>query len=88
MGGSHRLYRTANTAVMKAGHHAYTSRRQLKREMRALWIIRINAAARMHNLSYSKLMHKLSSAGVTLDRKVIAEMAVNNPKAFAELVLN
>lgn len=86
-GGSHRLYRTANTAVMKAGQHAYNDRRQRKRQMRALWIIRINAAARLHGISYSQFIHKINQAGVTLDRKSLSDMAVSDPAAFKALAL-
>ena len=85
-GSRSKLYRTANSAVMKAGQHAYNSRRQFKRQMRALWIVRINAATRMHGLSYSTFMYRLSQTGITLDRRSLADMATNMPTAFQELV--
>ncbi|MCB1175531.1 MAG: 50S ribosomal protein L20 [Leptospiraceae bacterium] len=85
-GGSHRLYRTANTAVMKAGQHAYNDRRQRKRHMRALWIMRINAAAREEGLSYSRFIGQIQKAGVELDRKALADMAMNDPAGFKALV--
>lgn len=84
--GSRRLYRTANTAVMKAGQHAYNDRRQRKRQMRALWIIRINAAARLNGVSYSQLIGRVHKAGLELDRKTLADMAMNDPVAFKSLV--
>lgn len=86
MAGSGRLYRSARQAVMKAGNHAFASRRQRKRHMRALWIARINAAAREHGLSYSRFMHQLSGAGIQLDRKSLADMAMNDPEGFKALV--
>ncbi len=85
-GARSRLYRTAQSAVMKAGQHAYNSRRQYKREMRALWIVRINAAARENGFSYSRLIHKLSQDGVTLDRRSLADLAMNNQEAFVALL--
>ena len=85
-GSRSRLYRTAISAVMKAGQHAYNSRRQHKREIRSLWIMRINAAARENNISYSQLVYKLSKAGVTLDRRSLAELAMNEPSSFQDLV--
>ncbi len=85
-GGRGRLYRVASSAVMKAGQHAYNSRRQRKRQMRALWIMRINAAARQHGFSYSKLIHALGQSQVILDRKALADLAMNDPIAFEALV--
>ncbi len=85
-GGRHRLYRTAKQAVMKAGMHAFASRRLKKREMRALWITRINAAARMNGISYSRLINNLKKASVDLDRKSLAQLAVSQPEAFKNLV--
>jgi len=85
-GGRHRLYRTARQAVMKAGMHAYASRRQKKRQMRALWITRINAAARLHGVSYSQLIDRLGKANVELDRRMLADLAVSQPEAFKRLV--
>ncbi len=84
-GARSRVYRVANQAVTKAGQYAYRDRRQKKRQFRALWIARINAGARLHGLSYSVFMHGLSKAGIELDRKVLAEMAINEPAAFAGL---
>jgi large subunit ribosomal protein L20 len=77
-----KVFRAAKQAVIKAGQYAYRDRRQKKREFRALWITRINAAARVHGLSYSKLVNGLSKAGLTIDRKVLADLAVNDAAAF------
>jgi large subunit ribosomal protein L20 len=85
-GGRHRLYRTAKDALMKSLQHAYDHRRQRKREFRRFWIIRINAAAREHGLSYSNLIHGLKQANVHIDRRQLAEMAVHDSAAFAKLV--
>jgi len=79
------LLKTAREAVEKGWKYAYRDRRQRKRDMRGLWITRINAAAREHDLSYSRLMHGLREAGVEIDRKILAQLAVEDPKAFAEL---
>lgn len=79
------VYRVANQAVMRAGQYAYRDRRQRKRQFRALWITRINAAARACGLSYSRFMDGLKKAGVVLDRKVLADLAVFDSHAFAEL---
>ncbi len=79
------VFRIAKEAVMKAGQYQYRDRRTKKREFRALWIARINAAAREHGLSYSVLVHGLAKAGVTLDRKNLADLAVADPRAFGEL---
>lgn len=84
--GRHRLFSVANQAMMKAGVYQYRDRRNRKRDMRRLWIQRINAGAREHGLSYSRLMHGLKVAGVELNRKLMADMVVNDPKAFAQLV--
>jgi large subunit ribosomal protein L20 len=84
-GGHSKQYRTAESAVIRAGMYEYRDRRVRKREFRKLWILRINAAARAHGLSYSRLMGALSKAGVALDRKVLADMAVNDPAGFARL---
>jgi large subunit ribosomal protein L20 len=84
--GRRRLFRTANQAMMKAGRYQYRDRRNRKRDMRRLWITRINAAARVEGLSYSRLVHGLKTAGVEVDRKMLAEMAVSDVNAFAELV--
>jgi large subunit ribosomal protein L20 len=85
-GTKHRLFRRANEAMMKSLVYAYRDRRARKREFRRLWITRINAAARTHGMSYSNFMHGLNIAGVELDRKVLADLAVNDATAFAELV--
>jgi large subunit ribosomal protein L20 len=84
-GSKHRLYKVANQQVMKSLMYAYRDRRQKKRDFRKLWITRINAAARMNGLSYSRLMHGLKLAGVEVNRKMLADLAVNDQKAFAEL---
>ena len=84
-GSKHTLYKTAHEQVMHSLKYAYRDRRNLKREMRKLWIARINAAARMNGLSYSKLMHGLKVAGVEINRKMLAEMAVNDAQGFAAL---
>ena len=84
-GGRSKLFRTATDAVDKALMYAYRDRRQRKRNFRRLWIARINAAARMNNLSYSKFMHGLKLAKVDLDRKVLAELAVSDPAGFAKI---
>jgi len=84
-GGRSKLYRTAADAVDKALMYAYRDRRARKRDFRRLWISRINAAARMNNLSYSKLIHGLKLANIELDRKVLAELAVSDPSGFAQV---
>ncbi len=84
-GSKHALFRTAKQQVMKSWMYAYRARRQRKRDFRKLWISRINAAARMNGLSYSRLMHGLKQAGVEVNRKMLADLAVNDSKAFAEL---
>lgn len=78
-------YRIARQAVMKSGQYAYVGRRLKKRDFRKMWIARINAAARMNDLSYSKLIHGLKVAGVDLNRKVLADIAVNDAVAFTAL---
>lgn len=85
-GARSKLVRTAKEAVDKAGVYAYIGRKQRKREFRRLWIARINAACRQQGLSYSRFITGLKSAGVEMDRKVIAELAVSDPTAFTELV--
>ncbi len=85
-GGRHKLYRTATEAVDRALVYAYRDRRTKKRDFRRLWITRINAAAKMNGTSYSKLMGGLNKAGVELDRKVLANMAILDPNAFSEVV--
>jgi ribosomal protein L20 len=81
-GARSRLIKVAKQAATKAGQYAYRDRRKKKSTFRALWIIRINAAARENNLSYSKLMHGLKSAGVEIDRKMLADLAVHDADAF------
>lgn len=85
-GTKHRLFRRANEAMMKSLKYAYRDRRNRRRELRRLWIARINAAARQNGLSYSRFMHGLQQAGVELDRKMLAELAVHDSGAFAQLV--
>jgi large subunit ribosomal protein L20 len=85
-GSKHALFRTAKQQVMKSLMYAYRDRRQRKRDFRKLWITRINAAARMNGISYNKFIHGLKVAGVDINRKVLAELAVTDQKAFAELV--
>ncbi|RWR05985.1 50S ribosomal protein L20 [Siminovitchia fortis] len=84
-GSKHTLYKTANQQVMKSYMYAYRDRRNKKRDFRKLWITRINAAARMNGLSYSRLMHGLKVAGIEVNRKMLADLAVSDEKAFAEL---
>ena len=84
-GGRSKLFRTAADAVDKALMYAYRDRKARKRDFRRLWISRINAAARMNNLSYSKFIHGLKLAGINLDRKVLAELAISDPSGFAQI---
>jgi len=84
-GSKHRLFKSANAQVMKSLLYAYRDRRQRKRDFRKLWIARINAGARMNGLSYSKFMHGLKVAGVDINRKMLADLAVNDQKAFTDL---
>jgi len=77
-----KIYRTAKQAVIKAGQYAFRDRRAKKRDFRALWITRINAAARLHELSYSRLIAGLRLAGIEIDRKLLADLAVNDANAF------
>lgn len=85
-GGKSKLYRTAKQAVMKSLMYAYIGRRLRKRDFRKLWIARINAAARSNGLCYSRFMHGLKSAGINLNRKMLADLAVNDATAFSALV--
>lgn len=85
-GSRSRRIRTARQTLMKALSYAYRDRRNKKRDFRRLWIIRINAAARLNGLSYSKLMSGLKTVGIDLDRKVLADMAVRDPAAFSSVV--
>ena len=80
-----KLYRAAKEAVDTAGKYAYVGRKNKKRDFRRLWVIRINAAAREHGLTYSQLMHGLKAAGVTIDRKMLADLAVTQGSAFAKV---
>ena len=82
------VYRVAKQAVMKAGQYAYRDRRTRKREMRALWIARVNAAARACGLTYGKFMHGLNKASINLDRRILADLALHNPNGFAKLADN
>ncbi len=84
-GARSRLLKTAREAVEKGWKYSYRDRKQRKRQFRSLWIARINAAAREHGLSYSRFMHGLQQAGVEMDRKVLAELAISDPKAFGSL---
>ena len=81
-GRKHSSYRFANEQVMRSGNYAYRDRRRRKREMRRLWIVRINAAARREGMSYSQLIHGLDEAGVEVNRKLLADVAVRDPEAF------
>src|SRR5271156_6125873 len=81
-----KIYRAAKQAVIKAGQYAYRDRRAKKREFRALWIQRINAAAREHGLSYSRFISGLAAAGIEVDRKVLSELAISEPAAFAAII--
>ncbi|HZW58685.1 MAG TPA: 50S ribosomal protein L20 [Woeseiaceae bacterium] len=84
-GARSKIYRVAKQAVIKAGQYEYRDRRQRKRQFRALWIARINAAARLHGMSYSRLINGLHRADVDVDRKVLADIAVYDPDAFGAL---
>ena len=84
-GAKSKLYRSANEAVMRALRSAYSGRKQKKRDYRKLWITRINAAAHLNNLSYSKMMHGLKVANVAIDRKILADLAMNDAAAFSKL---
>ncbi len=84
-GGRSKLYKAAKETVERGWRYAYRDRRQKKREFRRLWIIRINAAARLHDLSYNRFMSGLKRAGVEIDRKMLADLAVRDPAAFWEL---
>ena len=84
-GARSKIYRVAKQAVIKAGQYAYRDRRQRKRQFRALWITRINAASRLHGLSYSRLINGLHRAEIDIDRKVLADIAVHDPEAFGAI---
>ncbi|HLS20270.1 MAG TPA: 50S ribosomal protein L20 [Bacillota bacterium] len=85
-GSKHSLFKTAKQQVMKSGQYAYRDRRQRKRDFRKLWITRINAAARLNGLSYSRLMHGLKEANIDINRKMLADLAVHDEAAFKEIV--
>jgi len=85
-GTRRRLFRRANEAMLNAGMYAYRDRRNRKRDLRRLWITRINAAARLNGVSYSKLMYAQREANILLDRKMLADLAVNHPAVFAQIV--
>ena len=85
-GSKHLLYRTANEQVMRSLRYSYIGRKQTKREMRKLWIARINAAVRQHDLSYSKFMHGLKLANINVNRKMLSEIAIHDEKGFKDLV--
>ena len=84
-GARSKLFRTAKQAVTKSGQYAYRDRRQRKRQFRALWIARINAAARLHELSYSRFINGLKKAEIEVDRKILADLAIHDPDAFGAL---
>ena len=85
-GAKHLLYRTAHEQVMNSLAYAYRDRRQVKRDMRRLWIARINAAARMNEISYSQLMHGMKLANINVNRKMLSEMAIHDEKGFTSVV--
>ena len=85
-GSKHREFKSAKEQLMHAGQYAYRDRRQKKREFRKLWIVRINAACRENEISYSRFIEGLNKAGLEINRKMLSEIAINDPKAFAELV--
>ena len=86
-GSKHRLYKTAHEQVMHSGQYAFRDRRQNKRNFRKLWIARINAACRENEISYSKFINGLTKAGITVNRKMLSELAIDNREAFADLVV-
>lgn len=85
-GSKHRLYKTAKEQLMHSGQYAFRDRKQKKRDFRKLWITRINAACRQNDISYSRFIEGLTKAGVEINRKMLSEIAINDPKAFSELV--
>ena len=85
-GSKHRLFKTAKQAVMKSGNYAYIGRKQRKRDFRRLWITRISAATRANGMNYSTFMNGLKKAGIEINRKMLSEMAINDPAAFTEIV--
>ena len=85
-GSRHRLFRIANEAMLKSLWYSYRDRRYRRRDLRRLWIARINAAARMNGITYSRLIHQLKQSNITLNRKILADMAVRDPQAFTAVV--
>ena len=85
-GSRHRLFRRANEAMMKSLWYAFRDRRVRKRELRKLWITRINAAARLHGLTYSRLINALKISGIALNRKVLSDLAIRDPQAFSAVI--
>jgi len=85
-GGKSKLYKTANESVIRAMRNSYVGRKNKKRDYRSVWIARINAATRINDLSYSKFMNGMKLAGIDINRKMLSEIAINDPKAFADLV--
>ena len=85
-GARSKVYRVAKQAVIKAGQYAYIGRKQRKRQFRSLWITKINAAARLNNMSYSRFMNQLKKADITINRKMLAELAMNNAESFTAIV--
>ena len=85
-GSKHALFKTANEQVLHSLHYAYVSRRKIKQDYRKLWIVRINAACRNHDINYSTLMHGLKIAGININRKMLSEMAITDEAGFASLV--
>lgn len=84
-GSKHKLFKVAKQQVIKSGQYAYRDRKQRKRDFRQLWIARINAAARLNDISYSRLMHGLKLAGIEVNRKMLAELAISDADAFAQI---
>ena len=84
-GSKHKLFKTAKEAVMKSGNYAYIGRKQRKRDFRRLWITRISAAAKMNGMNYSTFMNGLKKAGIQMNRKMLSELAISDPKAFTVL---
>jgi large subunit ribosomal protein L20 len=87
-GSKHALFKTAKEQVLRSYRYSYINRRDLKSDMRKLWIRRINAACRANEISYSKFMHGLKVAGIQVNRKMLSELAINDPKAFSDLVVS
>jgi large subunit ribosomal protein L20 len=85
-GTKHRLFRRANEAMMRSLWYAYRDRRQRRRDLRRLWIVRINAASRLNGMSYSRMIHGLKQAEIELDRKILADIAIRDPQTFAQIV--